>query len=72
MNAQKRLAIGPERSGTAVNPERRGALRSCPAGYIAEVGLRWCGASRHQPNGGSHVKDYEETITRKVNIVHLG
>ena len=25
-------------------PAPRGALRSCPAGLIAEVGLRWCGA----------------------------
>src|SRR6516164_10935914 len=36
---QKGLAIGRNSSGTAVNPGRRGALRSCPAGSSAEVGL---------------------------------
>jgi hypothetical protein len=30
-----------------------GALRSCPAGLLAEVGLRWCGARPSSPNGGS-------------------
>jgi hypothetical protein len=42
----------PERTGNQLRKERyyrkfrapRGALRSCPAGLIAEVGLRWCGA----------------------------
>jgi hypothetical protein len=42
----------PERTGNQLQKERyyrkfrapRGALRSCPAGLIAEVGLRWCGA----------------------------
>ena len=42
----------PERTGNQSQKERyywkfrapRGALRSCPAGLIAEVGLRWWGA----------------------------
>jgi hypothetical protein len=42
----------PKRTGNQSQKERycwkfrapRGALRSCPAGLIAEVGLRWCGA----------------------------
>jgi len=42
---QKGLAINRKRSGTVGNFRApRGALRSCPAGLIAEVGLRWCGA----------------------------
>ena len=44
-NPQKGLAISCKRSGTIGNSGApRGALRSCPAGLIAEVGLRWCGA----------------------------
>ena len=43
----------PERTGIRAPLERycalisgaRGAPRSCPAGSIAEVGLRWCGAT---------------------------
>jgi hypothetical protein len=42
---QKGLAFGRNRSGTVVNPERKRAPRSCPAGSMAEVGLRWCGAT---------------------------
>ena len=42
---QKGLAINRKRSGTVGNFRApRGALRSCSAGLIAEVGLRWCGA----------------------------
>ena len=43
---QKGLAFGRDWSGTVVNPELpKGAPRSCPAGCMAEVGLRWCGAT---------------------------
>src|SRR6516165_8779185 len=31
----------------------KGAPRSCPAGFIADAGLRWCGVTPLQPNGGS-------------------
>ena len=34
-------------------PGAKGAQRSCPAGSMAKVGLRWCGGSRDKPNGGS-------------------
>jgi len=48
----------PERTGNRLRKERyyrkfrapRGALRSCPAGLIAEVGLRWCGARPSSTN----------------------
>jgi hypothetical protein len=51
----------PERTGNQLQKERyyrkfrapRGALRSCPAGLIAEVGLRWCGARPSSTEGGS-------------------
>ena len=33
----------------------QGALRPCPAGFIAEVGLRWCGGDCRKPNGGSQM-----------------
>jgi hypothetical protein len=36
--------------------------RSCPAGVIALVGLRWCGVAA-KPNGGSHGKISEEACT---------
>jgi hypothetical protein len=42
---QKGLAFGRDWSGTEVNPERLRAPRSCPAGFMAEVGLWWCGAT---------------------------
>ena len=42
---QKGLAFGRDWSGTVVNPERMRAPRSCPAGSMAEVGLRWCGTT---------------------------
>jgi hypothetical protein len=42
---QKGLAFGRDWSGTVLNPERKRAPRSCPAGSMAEVGLWWCGAT---------------------------
>jgi len=42
---QKGLAFGRDWSSSVVNSGRRGAPRSCPAGLMAEVGLRWCGAN---------------------------
>jgi hypothetical protein len=30
---------------------------------MADAGLRWCGATLRQSNGGSHVKGCEEIIT---------
>jgi uncharacterized protein DUF3489 len=42
---QKGLAFGRDWSVTVRNFERKVALRSCPAGAMAEVGLRWCAAS---------------------------
>jgi hypothetical protein len=51
---QKGLVFARGWSGTVANSGRtNGAPRSCPAGLVAEVGLRSCGESRHQPNGGS-------------------
>ena len=46
---------------------------SRPAGGIAEVGLRWCGASRHQPNGDPDAKAYQEVhVSRQIFVqVHV-
>ena len=38
---QKGLAFVCERSGSVTVPGTKRALGSCPAGYKAEVGLRW-------------------------------
>jgi hypothetical protein len=38
---QKGLAFGREQSGTVTVPGTKRASGSCPAGYKAEVGLRW-------------------------------
>jgi len=42
---QKGLAFGRDWSGTVLDPERMSAPRSCPAGFMAEVGLRWRGTT---------------------------
>jgi hypothetical protein len=42
---QKGLAFDRDWSGTVLDPERMRAPRSCPAGFMAEVGLRWCGTT---------------------------
>jgi len=54
---QKGLAIGRNSSGTAVNPGRRGALRSCPAGSSAEGAFGSAAAGRRLPNGGSKCRN---------------
>ena len=56
-----RAANRAERTGVRPPLERycwsisgaKGAPRSCPAGSIAEVGLRWCGAPPRNRNEGS-------------------
>jgi len=61
---QKGLAFGRDWSGTVVNPERMRAPRSSPAGFMAEVGLRWCGV--RPPSTETEdldVKVCEEAIT---------
>ena len=42
-----------------------GAPRSCPAGSIAEVGLRWCGATPRNPNGGSRCQSLRRSDRRR-------
>lgn len=43
----------------------RRAQRSCPAGFVAEVGRRWCGqGGRMNRTEDLHVKAREETIDR--------
>jgi hypothetical protein len=37
-------------------PSAKGAPRSCPAGLVAEVGLRWWRRDAAKPNGGSMSK----------------
>ena len=65
MIIQKELAFDRHWSGTGVTSGRaQGAQRSCPAGSMAEVGLRWCGGRRDKPNGGSRVRISEEAISR--------
>ena len=59
LKLQIRLDFRFERSGTALTLERSYALRSCPAGVIAVVGLRWCGTAA-KPNGVSHGKITKE------------
>jgi hypothetical protein len=49
---QKGLAFVCERSGSVTVPGTKRALGSCPAGYKAEVGLRWWRRTTpHQRNG---------------------
>ena len=61
---QKGLAFGRDRSGSVANPERMRAPRSCPAGSMAEVGLRWCGATPPSTETEDlHVKVCKEAIT---------
>jgi hypothetical protein len=61
---QKGLAFGRDWSGTVVNPERLRAPRSCPAGFMAEVGLWWCGATPPSTETEDlNVKVCEEAIT---------
>ncbi|MGB9647838.1 MAG: hypothetical protein WCB44_22385, partial [Stellaceae bacterium] len=58
----------PERTGIRAPLERycplisgaKGAPRSCPAGCIAEVGLRWCGATPRNRTEDLDVKASKE------------
>ena len=58
----------PERTGMRAPLERycplilgaKGAARSCPAGSIAEVGLRWCGATPRNRTGDLNVQVCKE------------
>jgi hypothetical protein len=50
----------------------RRALRSCPAGVIAVVGLRWCGIAA-KSNGGSHGRISKEArACREVASLRQG
>jgi len=42
---QKGLAFARDWSGTVAHSGSEDALRSCPAGSVADAGLRWCGAA---------------------------
>src|SRR5262249_52408795 len=51
---QKGLAFVREQSGSVTVPGTKRASGSCPAGCMAEVGLRWWRRTTpHQRNGGS-------------------
>ena len=52
-------------------PDCRGHFGTCPAGRFAEVGLRWCGASRHQPNGDPDAKACQEVQVRRQIFVQV-
>jgi hypothetical protein len=62
---QKGLAFGRDWSGSVSSIlGAKGAPRSCPAGPIAEVGLRWCGANAAiDPTEDLDVKICEEAIS---------
>jgi hypothetical protein len=45
-------------------PGAKGAPRSCPAGSIAEVGLRWCGATPRNRTEDLNVKVCKEATDR--------
>ena len=47
----------------------KGAPRSCPAGCIAEVGLRWCGATPRNRTEDLDVKVCKEA-TDGVSVSH--
>jgi hypothetical protein len=91
--AVKCRSIGPANHpvGTGVWPplERycwsisgaKGAPRSCPAGSIAEVGLRWCGATPRNRTEDLDVKVFEEATggvsasgrsNRQIIATHCG
>src|SRR5262245_51083224 len=42
---QKGLAFARDWSGTVAHSGSEDAQRSCPAGSVADAGLRWCGAT---------------------------
>lgn len=45
---QKGLAFVCDWSGTVAHSGNEDAQRSCPAGSLADAGLRWCGATSLQ------------------------
>src|SRR6266481_8124340 len=62
---QKGLAFARDWSGTVAHSGSKDAQRSCPAGSVADAGLRWCGATPLSTERRiSNVKGCEEIITR--------
>ena len=51
----ERTGIGPRLERYCRSSGSKNASRSCPAGSVADAGLRWCGGRRYQPNGGSQM-----------------
>ena len=66
-----RLAFDRDWSGTVAHLWAESALRSCPAGSIANAGLRWCGASRHQPNGDLDAEACQEVQVPRQNFIQV-
>src|SRR5258706_9658655 len=60
---QKGLAFARDWSGTVAHSGSKDAPRSCPAGSVADAGLRWCGATPLPTERRiSNVKGCEEII----------
>ena len=60
---QKGLAFARDWSATVARSGSQDAQRSCPAGSVADAGLRWCGATPLSTGRRiSNVKDCEEII----------
>ena len=60
---QKGLAFARDWSGTVAHSGSKDAQRSCPAGSVADAGLRWCGATPLPTERRiSNVKGCEEII----------
>jgi len=63
---QKGLAFDRDWSGTVAIPDPRGVPRSCPAGLLAEAGLRWwrrdAALNRTEDLDVKVGEDYEEAI----------
>jgi hypothetical protein len=60
---QKGLAFAHDWSGTVARSGSEDAQRSCPAGSVADAGLRWCGATPLSTERRiSNVKGCEEII----------
>jgi Protein of unknown function (DUF3489) len=52
---QKGLAFARDWSGTVAHLGNEDTQRSCPAGSLADAGLRWCGATPLQLKRGSQM-----------------
>ena len=63
---QKGLAFGCDWSGTVCDSGRQGAPRSCPAGLLAEVGLRW----RRQDAAMNRTEDLDVKVQRSYRLRH--